>query len=213
MDRVRAGDFRGGNDVRDIEVAFGRRAGADTDGFVRHLDVQAVAVGFGMDGDGFKPHLAAGADDAHGDFAAVGDQDFLKHSRSLRVGFDFEKRLAVFDRMAVGDQRLDDFARRGRDHIFHDLHRFDRGDRLSGGRRQFLPPRAADGRGESERKKVPTMVDLIVRVPAGFGASAAAAFVGAGAADWHLGAFLRMDGPPEADQGALFLPDDFLEIR
>ena len=48
-------------------------------GVVGHAHVQRRAVGFGVDGDGLDAELAAGADHAHGDLAAVGDQDFLEH--------------------------------------------------------------------------------------------------------------------------------------
>jgi hypothetical protein len=37
------------------------------------MDVHGIDVGLGIDGDGFHPELAAGADDAQGDFTAVGD--------------------------------------------------------------------------------------------------------------------------------------------
>ena len=40
-------------------------------------DVQAGAVGVGIDGDGADAEFAAAARDAHGNFAAVGDQHFL----------------------------------------------------------------------------------------------------------------------------------------
>ena len=42
--------------------------------FVSVADVQAGAVGFGVDCDGSDPQLAAGADHADGDLAAIGDQ-------------------------------------------------------------------------------------------------------------------------------------------
>jgi hypothetical protein len=38
-----------------------------------------VGVGGGMHGDRLDAHLAAGADDAQRDLAAVGDQDLLEH--------------------------------------------------------------------------------------------------------------------------------------
>ena len=41
--------------------------------------VQRVRVGLGVDGHGRDAELAAGADDAHGDLAAVGDEDLLEH--------------------------------------------------------------------------------------------------------------------------------------
>ena len=49
---------------------------------VRHLDMQRVRVGVGIDGDGRDAHLAGGLDDAAGDLAAIGDQDLLEHGLS-----------------------------------------------------------------------------------------------------------------------------------
>jgi hypothetical protein len=40
--------------------------------------VQRVAIELGVRGDGGDAHLATGAHDAHGDLAAVGDEDFLQ---------------------------------------------------------------------------------------------------------------------------------------
>ena len=42
-------------------------------------DMQRVGVGRGMNRDGANTHLAAGAMDAEGDFAPVGDEDLLEH--------------------------------------------------------------------------------------------------------------------------------------
>jgi hypothetical protein len=61
----------------DIGLRGGRRA--DMHRLVRHLDMQRVAVGVGIDGDGRDAHLARGLDDAAGDLAPVGDQDLLEH--------------------------------------------------------------------------------------------------------------------------------------
>ncbi len=49
------------------------------DGFVGHLDVQRLAIGVGIDGDRLDAHLARGLDDAAGDLAAIGNEDFLEH--------------------------------------------------------------------------------------------------------------------------------------
>jgi hypothetical protein len=45
--------------------------------------VQRAAVHFGEHGHRADAQLAAGADDADGDFAAVGDQDFFEHGLSI----------------------------------------------------------------------------------------------------------------------------------
>jgi hypothetical protein len=42
--------------------------------------VKRVAIGFGIDGDGFDAHAPRSFDDAAGDFAAIGDQNSLEHA-------------------------------------------------------------------------------------------------------------------------------------
>ena len=80
MDRVGAGDLGGADDRRHVQVAVGAARRADADVLVGEPDVQRVLVGLGVDGDGLDAELAAGADDAQRDLAAVGDQDFLEHA-------------------------------------------------------------------------------------------------------------------------------------
>ena len=70
----------GRDDVLDDEIALGRRRGADGDRLIRHLDVERVAVGFGIDRDRRNPHPARGLYDAARDFAAIGNEDSLEHS-------------------------------------------------------------------------------------------------------------------------------------
>ena len=79
MDGVDVGDFRGADDVRDVQIAFGAARRADADGFVGKPHVQRVAVGFGIDGDGGNAQFLAGANHPQGDFAAVGNQNFAEH--------------------------------------------------------------------------------------------------------------------------------------
>ncbi|MNU09124.1 hypothetical protein D3C72_2555160 [compost metagenome] len=43
--------------------------------------MEGVGVGFGVDGDGADAEGLAGADDAAGDLAAVGDEDLGEHVR------------------------------------------------------------------------------------------------------------------------------------
>ena len=79
MNGVGAGDLRGADDRRHVQVAVGAARGPDADVLVGKPHVQRVLVGFGIDGDRLDAQLAARHDDAHRDFAAVGDQNFLKH--------------------------------------------------------------------------------------------------------------------------------------
>ena len=79
MDRVGAGDLRGADDRRHAQVAVGAARRPDADVLVGEPDVQRVLVGLGVDRDRLDAELAAGADDAQRDLAAVGDQDLLEH--------------------------------------------------------------------------------------------------------------------------------------
>ena len=63
------------DDPVDAQVAIGRRRGPDADGDVGQSTVKRVGIRVGEDGDRLDPQLAAGADDAHRDLAAVGDQE------------------------------------------------------------------------------------------------------------------------------------------
>ena len=80
MDRVGAGDGRGGQDRRDVEIAVARRRRADADALVGQAHMHGVGVGGRMHGHGLDAHLAAGAVDAQRDLAAVGDQDLVEHA-------------------------------------------------------------------------------------------------------------------------------------
>ena len=62
-------------------LRYDSRAGArpDADVVVGEAHVQRLAVRFGVDRDRLHAELAAGADDAQRDLAAVGDQNFLEH--------------------------------------------------------------------------------------------------------------------------------------
>ena len=67
-----------------VEVALGRGLPAERERLVGEPDVQRVAIELGVDRDGLDAELASGADDAHGDLAAVGDQDLLQHGCQCR---------------------------------------------------------------------------------------------------------------------------------
>ena len=79
MHSLGAGLLAGGDDLVDHEVAFGRGRIADVDGFVRHFDMQRISIRARIDGHRLDAHLACRLDNAAGDFASVGDQDFLEH--------------------------------------------------------------------------------------------------------------------------------------
>src|SRR5271156_580662 len=73
MDGVHVGDFGGADYLRNVEVAFAAARRADADGFVGKANVKGVAVGLGVDRDGFDAEFTAGGEDAKSDFAAIGD--------------------------------------------------------------------------------------------------------------------------------------------
>src|SRR5581483_3121820 len=84
VNRVNVSEFRRADDRGDVQVTLRGRRRADADGLVGEADVQGVAVGFRMHRDGFDIELLAGPDDAAGDLAAIGDQDFLEHKSGGR---------------------------------------------------------------------------------------------------------------------------------
>ena len=88
MHRFRARLLAGVQDLVDDEIGLRRRRGADVDGFIGHLDMQRIAIGVRINGDGADTHFAGGLDDPAGDFATVGDEDFLeqKHSPGPSIG-------------------------------------------------------------------------------------------------------------------------------
>ena len=80
MHGLGAARLAGGDDLVDDQIALRRRRRADRHRVVGHLDMQRVAVGFGIDRDGCDAHPAGGLDDPAGDLAAIGNQDSLEHS-------------------------------------------------------------------------------------------------------------------------------------
>jgi hypothetical protein len=62
---------------------------ASANGAVGRRDVRRLSIGVREHGDGLDLELAARADDAEGDFAAVGDQETFDHE--LQEGFRFSR--------------------------------------------------------------------------------------------------------------------------
>ena len=79
MHGLRAGGLRRRDDVRYDKVALVRLSRADAYGLVGVLHGVGVGVLGRVDRDRLHAQLLAGAHDAQGDLAAVGDQDLLKH--------------------------------------------------------------------------------------------------------------------------------------
>ena len=79
MHSLGAGLADGVHDLVDHDIGLVGGRWPDMHGLVGHLDMQRVTVGVGIDSDGLNTHLLGGLDDAAGDLAPVGDQDFLEH--------------------------------------------------------------------------------------------------------------------------------------
>ena len=74
-----AGVAAGLHDTVDHEIGLRRGRRADMDRLVRHLDMQRVAVGVGIDRDRLDAHAPCRLDDPARDFATIGDQNLLEH--------------------------------------------------------------------------------------------------------------------------------------
>ena len=79
MDRVAAGDHRGADHRRLVQVALPRLGRTDADRLVGQAHGQRVAIGLAVGDHGRQAEVAAGAQDAHRDLTAVGDEDLADH--------------------------------------------------------------------------------------------------------------------------------------
>ncbi len=127
MQRLGSGDFAGGKQRRNIEIGFACGGRPDADQFVGELHMHGVGVGGGVHRDRRNAELLRRAQDAQGDFAAVGDENFFEHVSppEPRRSFDHEERLAIFDGLTILDENAGDSASDGRDNLIERLHGFD----------------------------------------------------------------------------------------
>lgn len=79
MNRFGPGFPRGGENRRNVEVAFGGRSRTEPDRLVGGQHVRGGFIDIGVDRDRTDLHLPERPDDPAGDFAAVCDQYFLEH--------------------------------------------------------------------------------------------------------------------------------------
>ena len=86
VDGLHAGNLGRRDDPGDVQVAVRAGGFADADGSVGQLKIRRAAVGLRIHGDDLHAQFLAGADDAEGDFAPVGDEDSLKHKRLAMIG-------------------------------------------------------------------------------------------------------------------------------
>src|SRR5699024_4662279 len=73
----------GGQDRLDVEVAVRGRGGAQPHCHVGGGHVRGAGVGVGVDGGRTEAHGAQGADHAHGDLPAVGNEYCVEHGHIL----------------------------------------------------------------------------------------------------------------------------------
>ena len=79
MDGVCAGACGNVENLLNVEIRLGGGWRADGVSLIGLADVQRGAVHVRVDGNRGDSHLVAGADDAHGNLAAVRDENFLEH--------------------------------------------------------------------------------------------------------------------------------------
>ncbi len=83
MHRLGPGGADGLHHLVDHDIRLVRRGRADQHRFVRHFHMQGLRIGFGIYRNRGDPHFARRLDNAAGNFAPVGDQNFLEHVRSF----------------------------------------------------------------------------------------------------------------------------------
>ncbi len=83
MNRLARGGRRGGDHVRDPEIAVGRGRRANADCGVCHAHVQRVAIGGGIDGDRLDVELVECPNHTHRDLPPVGDEDAGEHRQTI----------------------------------------------------------------------------------------------------------------------------------
>src|SRR5689334_7805338 len=78
MNRIDVEDLRGADDGGNVEIALRGRRWSNARCFVGETDVQRIAIDVAVNGDRLDAHLLASPDNATGNLAAIGDQDFLE---------------------------------------------------------------------------------------------------------------------------------------
>ena len=83
MNRIRICYFCGTDDCFYIQIAVGTSCRADTDAFIRQLDMQRLTINIRMHGNSFNAEFLAGAYDPKCNFTAICNQNFFKHLQAL----------------------------------------------------------------------------------------------------------------------------------
>jgi hypothetical protein len=84
VDRFGAGGLGRSEDLVSDEIGLRRRRRADGHRLVRHIDEQRIRIGLGIDRNRRYAHAPRRLDDAAGDLAAIGDEEFREHGRFAR---------------------------------------------------------------------------------------------------------------------------------
>ena len=79
MHRISAGDFACRQKGRDIEIGIAALGRADADALIGEPHMHRVGVSRRMHGNSCDAKLFARAENPEGYFAAIGNQDLLKH--------------------------------------------------------------------------------------------------------------------------------------
>ena len=79
MNSIGVGNLGRRNERRNVEVALPAGGRSNAHGLVGEAHVQALLIGRGIHGHRLNAHLAAGTNNAEGNLAPVGNQDFLEH--------------------------------------------------------------------------------------------------------------------------------------
>ncbi|MCG3120436.1 MAG: hypothetical protein ALAOOOJD_03153 [bacterium] len=80
MNGLRAAALRRRNNFFLHQIRFPRRRRADLVSFIGHAHMHGEPVRLRINRDGANAHLTTGAHHAHGNFPAIGNEDFFKHS-------------------------------------------------------------------------------------------------------------------------------------
>src|SRR5581483_378089 len=86
------------------QIGFGRGSGSEAISLIGFENVGCGAVGIGIDGDGREAQLTAGAEDAQGDFATIGDENFTKHLKQ-GTGYGVQGTGKMLERRVKGLRR------------------------------------------------------------------------------------------------------------
>ena len=84
MNSIGSCNLSGRDDAVWLKVAVFAGSWPNTYSFISQLDMHGVDIGLRVDGYRCDAELAAGADDAKGDFTAVSDKDFLEHEGMIK---------------------------------------------------------------------------------------------------------------------------------